>query len=700
MKKKISAVVLIVSMLIGCVSCAGSGTSEMNGNAQTALLDPVNAITNIENCTYHNLYKSSVYFSTVMPEVKEYAFSNDTLIQNFTAFPGEQVQKGDILATSDKTALEKQIKELEEKKEDFEEAHAEYVLDTEAALADPRKEVKWLKELLAGFDDYSENKDYYGAQYQIKEAALRKQEAAYAQQNEIYELDFAYYQQQLDNLNSKLADSDVYAGMNGTVVAVAVTDYGSYQAKEGDNVVAIGDMSQKLLKCDYIGPNTVKNAKDIYAVINGTRYELNYRAMSASEYNELAAEENAYSIFEFTQETPEVNMGDYAAIVVISDGRDQVLAVPNTAIHKNESGYFVYVIQEGESVSTQIKTGMTDGVYTEILEGLSGGESILLPDAPQYGEKKDTITSGSYSGLFDRSGYFFYPATEKIKNTNKYGDMYFGESKVSLYHHVNAGDVIATVRVEPDNIEIEKLRTRQNRLTARIADLEKKKNTYKLQEDIRKYQKNLTGMQKEIAELQKEIDERTADYSTTQILAQKSGIVVWIAQYEAEDLIEENSVFAEIADESTCYVVVNNEDQLLKFGTEVSIAYEDQEGTGQEAIGVVSNISSTGISKELKANVALISLAGEDVEKMIAAGSGFSGGISRKQYTVSADLDKMEQVLLVPREAVIRNSGNTYVNVIGKDGNVIPTAFIAGGYNNEYYWAISGLTEGMEVCWE
>ena len=176
--------------------------------------------------------------------------------------------------------------------------------------------------------------------------------------------------------------------------------------------------------------------------------------------------------------------------------------------------------------------------------------------------------------------------------------------------------------------------------------------------------------------------------------------MVWIAQYEAEDLIEENSVFAEIADESTCYVVVNNEDQLLKFGTEVSIAYEDQEGTGQEAIGVVSNISSTGISKELKANVALISLAGEDVEKMIAAGSGFSGGISRKQYTVSADLDKMEQVLLVPREAVIRNSGNTYVNVIGKDGNVIPTAFIAGGYNNEYYWAISGLTEGMEVCWE
>ena len=60
----------------------------------------------------------------------------------------------------------------------------------------------------------------------------------------------------------------------------------------------------------------------------------------------------------------------------------------------------------------------------------------------------------------------------------------------------------------------------------------------------------------------------------------------------------------------------------------------------------------------------------------------------------------MKNVLVGPKREVKESNGCTYVNVIGEQGEVIPTSFIAGGYDNANYWVIEGLTEGMKVCLE
>ena len=57
----------------------------------------------------------------------------------------------------------------------------------------------------------------------------------------------------------------------------------------------------------------------------------------------------------------------------------------------------------------------------------------------------------------------------------------------------------------------------------------------------------------------------------------------------------------------------------------------------------------------------------------------------------------MENVLLVPAEAVTIDKRKYYVTVLGEGGSMTKTQFIPGGGNDEYYWVFDGLQEGTRI---
>ena len=66
------------------------------------------------------------------------------------------------------------------------------------------------------------------------------------------------------------------------------------------------------------------------------------------------------------------------ADIVIGETKDVVL-VPKQAIEKNEKGGTqVGVMVNGKIQKKPVVTGMNDGIYTEILSGLSEGESVII----------------------------------------------------------------------------------------------------------------------------------------------------------------------------------------------------------------------------------------------------------------------------------------------------------------------------------
>ena len=76
------------------------------------------------------------------------------------------------------------------------------------------------------------------------------------------------------------------------------------------------------------------------------------------------------------------------------------------------------------------------------------------------------------------------------------------------------------------------------------------------------------------------------------------------------------------------------------------------------------------------------------------------GKWSRDLFTVKIPVRQVQDVVLVPKQAVSAVKGSFYVNVVQEDGTVTKTGFISGGSNNNSPWAICGLDEEMEICWE
>ena len=76
-------------------------------------------------------------------------------------------------------------------------------------------------------------------------------------------------------------------------------------------------------------------------------------------------------------DTSALSAGDFGVLVAVYEKRENVVAVPKSALQKGVSGMYVYRIENGEKVMTDVVTGMSDGVYTEILSGVSVGDEIF-----------------------------------------------------------------------------------------------------------------------------------------------------------------------------------------------------------------------------------------------------------------------------------------------------------------------------------
>jgi RND family efflux transporter MFP subunit len=67
-----------------------------------------------------------------------------------------------------------------------------------------------------------------------------------------------------------------------------------------------------------------------------------------------------------------------ANVTIAVASRENVLAVPNKAVKREEGARVVYVVENGVPVRRRVKTGWKDSDYTEILSGLKEGERVVV----------------------------------------------------------------------------------------------------------------------------------------------------------------------------------------------------------------------------------------------------------------------------------------------------------------------------------
>ena len=73
-----------------------------------------------------------------------------------------------------------------------------------------------------------------------------------------------------------------------------------------------------------------------------------------------------------------LSIGAFGAVKLILETHRGVLALPNAAVGSDKSGKFVFIESGGKVKRLTIKIGFDDGQYTEVTEGLSGKETVIV----------------------------------------------------------------------------------------------------------------------------------------------------------------------------------------------------------------------------------------------------------------------------------------------------------------------------------
>lgn len=54
------------------------------------------------------------------------------------------------------------------------------------------------------------------------------------------------------------------------------------------------------------------------------------------------------------------------------------MGIPKNALKKDDQGTFVVIEAQGKAVNRNVKTGLVNGEWIEIIEGLAAGESLIV----------------------------------------------------------------------------------------------------------------------------------------------------------------------------------------------------------------------------------------------------------------------------------------------------------------------------------
>lgn len=670
-------------MASGCGSVAETG-----GEAEIELKEPVAVFAQsvTEEVIKRDLYVTDVYEAFVYPEVTEYSYETSQKYDYYGKRLGDEVSVGDVLLYADEESIVSRIEKFKEKLDKLVEDYEEYCAVTNEKLAEYRTYMENYAEIVEEMMEEDENNPQLGkweGQYNLYELRVNSTEEKLRQKRELYELDYAYYSGQLQDLLAQQRATKLVSDTSGMVVGISIMSPETNIQQE-TSVIAVGNPDEKYIKCEYINRRDILfYSKDVYAFVNGKRYEVTYVDDGNKEC----------TTFLLHDEKEEVAVGDYATVVLIKQGsREQVLAVANEAIHTDATERYVYVIENGEPVMTPVKTGISDGFYTEILSGLEEGDLVQQQTTSEMGDNTCVLEKSVFDSSFSSSGVLYYPEGEYVKNTVENGTVYFVDYLVDTYQYVNAGDPIASIRVEGDRIEVTQMEMDLKRDKERLADLIAEDNEANA-ETIEQRKESIAEQEEKLAQLQK-------DYATTTIYTPVSGYVEGLKKYSEDAEIKKDAILALISNVEVGYLSFKDALGILSYGDVLDVSFTDRSGKIYQFQGTVANLNNLGLSSSLKQENILLKLPDDVIPQLLESMKNQPMRYTYSKLLVSGTVREMKDVLLVPIDAVTKKDGVTYVDVLLDDGTVVSRSFIAGGSDPNYYWVIDGLTEGMKLCWE
>lgn len=216
------------------------------------------------------------------------------------------------------------------------------------------------------------------------EIALAKSDVTTAEMNlsqakETQSLELSQLNASLEALENSVVNNVLVAPFSGTVVYFENLIQGD-SVKAYETVICIADTEQLSVNTEYIESRAINLAVKVVGIIAGEEYELEYVPLTTSEYVALImASAEITSTFNFIGDISSVQAGDFVNLEIYTKMLEDVLRVPVNAVYgSGYSGYYVYIVEDGELIKTDVTKGSSNDSYIEITEGLKEGDIVYV----------------------------------------------------------------------------------------------------------------------------------------------------------------------------------------------------------------------------------------------------------------------------------------------------------------------------------
>lgn len=704
--KRLISIIAILSLAVSCF--AGCGEAVTEEEEVIELVEPVGVGARSVPVSKRDMVTFDTFPAIVSPVITEYSFNTAQTFEYFGKIPGSKVNKGDVLIYGSTEDLDKKIKAQKETIENLDKGYTEYLEDNSDKLPKAKADFDYYTEIVERLEDQKPSeyldgaanpafKDWQG-QYSKFDIMMRNASLSVdriteerKEKDELYVLDRAYNVSNLNRLTSTRSNALLSSKTSGEMVAVGFYDPGAYMGKD-ISVAAVGDMNNLEIVSDFVSKSYITHAKDYYALINGKRVEIQYNEVDNEEYTRLKnVNGEVFSHFTITSDATALNPGDYAVIVIISGKSEDAIAIPKDALHTDENGYLVYVYENETFVDRRVKVGLRSGEYIEIKEGLSEGELVMSDEYIEPAKSTVKLEKGSAAGTFKADGFLYYPSTEWIDTDIEYGTVYLTEYLVKKYERVEKGQTIATINVLADDIEIARLERQILRENDTLTELKKDNTDDKNKRAIANREESIKNLNEKLSDMKK-------DKATVKVVAPFSGVITDIANYKDGDIIPKDKWIVQLADDTESFIVIEDTGSQTAYGQTAAISYKGKDGSTRECTGKVVTAFPDALNKDLKQGYALISVPPENLADMAGSSPSNEGWWNRNRFTIEIAVRSVENVVVIPKKAVVLLNGAYYVKVKDENGNMQYKEFISGGSDVDNYWVIDGLSEGEEIC--
>ncbi len=374
MNKKVSKLViwlLLVSLFMS--GCKGN----KKGVKEPELLNPVNVSAKSEVATYREISNIRTIKASVVPYPEDLSFERDGSFERFHVVLGDNVKKGQVLASQSVTKYETELKQLEDKYIDIQLAYENEKQLNYAEMDVIRTNIEKEKAML--------NKKNSDRQKEIL-SKIDKLMLSLENKEKISKSKYSAYQIQLSDLNAKMAtikknikNTNIVAPFDGVISYLANVENGS-QTNCDTPLIQIVDTSKKYITCMFEKMNLINKASKIYVTIHGENFELEPcdRLNNGQQISSLQSIMSNCN-FILKNSSDKVEFGDTGLVCLLSDYKEKALAVSFKAVYPEglERNY-VYRLNNGQKEKVYVEVGVKTDLYTEIVSGLKEGDVVSI----------------------------------------------------------------------------------------------------------------------------------------------------------------------------------------------------------------------------------------------------------------------------------------------------------------------------------